>query len=662
MPIFRFVKIPWGKVGLFLAALALALSGVFFNRGELAFAASLLVCYLFWDWTGAKEKNAQVPFSAATPRWRRVLAISLFAAAVVCVSAAVFLSDSLDTEFIAFAPWLAGIVLFALAGMVFDGVKLFGWLARFGAASPSERRSLFIDIALVVLIFQVALLLRMVNLESFPATVHGDEGEVGMEALRVLGVGDPLPPFGLGWAALPSMFFYLPAGTIALWGRNETGVRMASALFGVLGTPLAYWIGRKSWGRLAGIASAWLMAISHFNIHFSRLGVNCIESAFFMLLFVLLFFVSQPEQERTDGRMMPYIAIGLTMGLAQYVGVYSRLIPILALLLYAVQFARKRVSLAQIAAMAITAFAVFAPLGLFYFRHPIDFNGRVQTVSIFNQENLEAAYGEGTTIANSLPRVLKNQIRENVNFYLQSGDRSSFYDGNLPAFDFITATLFWLGLGVLFSRAWRLPEMTLIAWVVLGTLLGGVFTNSAPSGTRLLITTSVVFLIGGVFIQRVWDALSGFFRQSPAPRLLRPGVWAAALVVVGLAALGVNLNIYFRIYPRSAVNAVPIFIAKEIVSVTPENHVYLFGDGNLYANHGVIRFLVGLDAAVDVNNIDQIPAPAADGKGAAVLITFSNFDEIDGLRALYPQGSDFRKYYFGRLLFIEYRIPPLGSE
>src|SRR5665811_497006 len=155
----------------------------------------------------------------------------------------------------------------------------------------------------VFVITGIALALRATNLDLYPTSMHGDEGEMGMETLRVLGVGDPLPLFGLGWGPLPNLFYYLQAGFIFIFGRNEIGLRMISALVGTACVPLVYLVGRKFWGKLAGFTGAWLIAVSHFNINYSRLGLNVIESAFLMILFILLFLAPNfhNQSDQTQG-------------------------------------------------------------------------------------------------------------------------------------------------------------------------------------------------------------------------------------------------------------------------------------------------------------------------------------------------------------------------
>jgi len=669
----RLEKTQQMQAGTFLVACVFGVTGVLFDRLELVFIAAFLMAFCFWQ---VKESFVIVDRTSHRPEFgkinsgRWILVKIWLGLAILFGAAAVYFSTAAQSGTLSFILWLAMIVSLISAGIVFDQIASWLWLKKIKQMPPQAQRRLLIEILLLLLITEIALLLRVTHLNQLPLALHGDEGEVGMAALKILESGSPTSPFGVGWATLPSLFFYLPAGSIFLFGRNEVGLRMVSALFGALSVPLVYLIGRKFWGKIAGFTAAWLLAVSHFNIHYSRLGVNCIEAAFFMILFTLLLLALLSDGEQAGAQnitkdsftLSPFLFIGIIIGLAQYVGVYSRLIPLIGLPLYMVQLIRKRIHPTQFAATMLAAFLVFAPLGMYYLQNPITFWGRINTVSIFNPNNFQSLSGQSGELLGSLFFVIKNQVLTNLNFYLQSGDNSSFYDVSLPAFDGVTALLFWLGLGVVFSRLRRLPELVLILWLVLGTLAAGVMTNNAPSGTRLLTVSSVVFIIAGIFVQRTTDAAAEFFLKISNARSLHGAKLTLIFSTLLLAALGINLYYYFGLYPTYTFNILPTALAEQIVLASPQNHVYLLGDGEIYANHGSIRFLAGADTAVDIKSLNDLSPLVEDGKGMTIFATLPHFDVIHSIQAYYPQGALSEEYFFGRLIFMKYQIPALPVQ
>ena len=73
-----------------------------------------------------------------------------------------------------------------------------------------------------------------------------------------------------------------------VFGSTVAGVRMLSVILGTLCIPIVYGIGRLSWGPVAAATAAWLMAVSHFHIHYSRMSQIFIYSAILMALMMLL--------------------------------------------------------------------------------------------------------------------------------------------------------------------------------------------------------------------------------------------------------------------------------------------------------------------------------------------------------------------------------------
>jgi mannosyltransferase len=79
----------------------------------------------------------------------------------------------------------------------------------------------------------------------------------------------------------PPLYYWLLSGWLRLVGNSEAAVRSFSALLGVVLVLLTYSIGKELLGRWAGLAAAFLAAISPFQIYYSQ------EARMYMLLTVL---------------------------------------------------------------------------------------------------------------------------------------------------------------------------------------------------------------------------------------------------------------------------------------------------------------------------------------------------------------------------------------
>src|SRR5206468_7060771 len=122
------------------------------------------------------------------------------------------------------------------------------------------------------------------------------------------------------------------------------------------------------WGRVGGASAAWLMAVSHLAIHYSRLGFIFVESVFGMLLMMWLL-TRVHRRSSGDSRIGLFVAIGLTMGLAQYMYYASRVMPIIAAPLLVYLWRERKVSLTQLTVTVLAALVAFAPLGAYFLRH-----------------------------------------------------------------------------------------------------------------------------------------------------------------------------------------------------------------------------------------------------------------------------------------------------
>lgn len=124
---------------------------------------------------------------------------------------------------------------------------------------------------MILAITGVALMIRLVDLTSVPAGMHGDEAIVGMEGQRVLReiLIDPYSPSALGQPTAP---FYLAALTVWLWDNTVFAVRVSAVIFGTLAIPALYLVARRSLGVPIALLSATFLTVLGWHIHYSRIA------------------------------------------------------------------------------------------------------------------------------------------------------------------------------------------------------------------------------------------------------------------------------------------------------------------------------------------------------------------------------------------------------
>ena len=602
--------------------------------------------------------------------WRYLPAHASFALtsiAALCSGLAIWAASSDQGGLVAGCLWFASLSSILLAALLRDRFtfqRLRSWCSRIALL---RRRDVALEAMLILLVTAVAFALRAYDLEHFPPPMHGDEGEIGLVALRILENRNPPAPFATSWGELPALSFYLRAASMAVFGGTEGGLRMLSAILGTACVPLLYWIGRLGWGRLAGMTAAWLMAVSHLSIHYSRAGLNMIDSALGMILLVLLLAIAHEhyaggagshgnapdEASRAAAPVSLFVGAGLVMGLSQYFYYASRLIPLVAAALLMFLWWKKEASAKQILWLWLAALIAFAPLGAHYLSHIDALLNRAAFVNVFSEAGMRHTLGPDASWPHDLFGLVGVQLERNLGFLVRKGDASGFYFQNVPAFDALTVVLFWLGLGAALTKARRYHEFAALTWLGLGLFLGGIMTIDSPSAQRLLIVVPSVYLMGGVFASRLWSFLASRHRVRSA------WIGAPTLAALAMLTLLVNWNIYFREYAREAPGMTSIMVAREMSAAPERYRAFLLGAPVLHVNHGVIRFVAREAHAQDLAGPDDLPSSLPDDEGLLVIALAHRAGELEAVRARFPGGATtFHSDPVGRLVYVAYRVPP----
>ncbi len=545
----------------------------------------------------------------------------------------------------AFILWIVALAALLLGAWLEDRQAVHQPLPRLGG-----QRMPVLETAALICLTLLAFGLRAYDLAHHPAPFHGDEGEMGLIALRILR-GEPVAPFATGWLDHPTLFHYLQAASLAVWGSNEVGLRMLSALWGAAGIPLLYLLGRVGWGRIAGFTAAWLLTVSHLHIHFSRIGLNNIHSVAAMVALMLLYACAY--EHTTPRRTLLYTSAGLVIGLSQYLYFGSRLLPVLSVPLLWWLWRAGRANLRNIGTLVAAFVAACAPLGWFYVKHPQTFTSRSLGVNLLSERNVKETLGPSARLPADLLPLLQHQIARHIGFFTGDGDRSTFYAPELAPFDPLTLALFWTGLIATGAYICRYHDRALLCWFGLGVLVAGILTTNPPYAPRLLLIVPAVCLLGGVVVERAWQLARG--TRGTGPRHIAALFVAAAALTLTLA---VNVRTYFVDYPRITGGLVPITVAREMMAEPRADAVFFVGPPHIFANHGTIQFVAGAAEPRDLDSIDQIAAARRAGQSVLVVAVPQRAAELDAIQQQFPGGT--RTTHtdpLGRMIYAAYRIP-----
>ena len=113
--------------------------------------------------------------------------------------------------------------------------------------------------------------IRFWDLTELPYGFHNDEGNVALDAKRILEEGW-IGPWSLLATGYPIAVNYYVAPFIKLFGFGVLGVRFPMALLGTLTIPLAYYTFRVAAGWRVAVCGSILLSVSLIHLHLSRIG------------------------------------------------------------------------------------------------------------------------------------------------------------------------------------------------------------------------------------------------------------------------------------------------------------------------------------------------------------------------------------------------------
>ena len=176
----------------------------------------------------AADRSRGLPAAGRGPLAQRVLLGAVFGG--VAVIWALMQGRQVEDRYTeVVVVWVATLLVAVLASAARSWPPPGQWVSRLRAALACHRAT----VGLAAVLFVVALMPRAIALDGFPYVFGGDEGSQAMWAVDVLS-GRWTDPFATGWYNLPTLWFFLQAASMRLFGESVAGVRMVTAVIGAL--------------------------------------------------------------------------------------------------------------------------------------------------------------------------------------------------------------------------------------------------------------------------------------------------------------------------------------------------------------------------------------------------------------------------------------------
>ena len=481
---------------------------------------------------------------------------------------------------------LDGLIVYAIASLLFlkgndaleqdNSLSLWELVLRpiEGGAGVSAVRPKYI--AILIVIFMIALALRFYNLSFIPYGLWYDEAATGLEAARVGSESGYRPIYSSGTTS-PAAYLYIVAVFQEIFGQNIAVLRSVSALFGALTVIPFYVLGSLMYGPAAGLLGAFLIAVSRWDINFSRIAMQGVTTPFFTTLVIALLLLAM----RTKNIYL-YLVAGACLGLGMWFYSSFLLFPVVvaAYLLWSARDPSHTgpVSWRGVAALVLAALLVAAPVFFYATTDPERFFSRITTASALKEQD-----------AKTQLLTIWESTRKHILMFNYQGDRNGRHNiPGEPMVDPFSGVLAVLGLSYAVAKIRGPNNLLLLAW--LGVMIApGILSLSfeAPQGLRAIGTLPAVYLLA---LLAVVVLMKAYCRVLELRYMLYGVVMLAA--VVGVTDIGK----YFIIQSNNpaswtAFSTAETIIARRMVGLSPED--YDVGVSPLYHGNPAMRYLAG---------------------------------------------------------------------
>jgi 4-amino-4-deoxy-L-arabinose transferase-like glycosyltransferase len=523
--------------------------------------------------------------------------------------------------------WLFGVAAAVVGAALVSGTPT--WKLELPKSTQAWR-----ELGAIGAILVLAVWLRVPDLAAIPPNLHGDEVSIGLDARRVLS-GDMPAVFAVGWYEVPALSFTLHAATMAFFGDNLFGLRLASVIEGLLSIVLLYLLAKRLWGIRPAVLAAGFMTVAAWHIHFSRTGFHYMQAPLATLL--AIYFMIKAVQDR---RILDWLLCGLAIGLSFEVYYAARIAALLVGAYLAYRAVTQRTFLREhalgLVALVFGALVFLAPMAAVFARSPASFSARTSGVLITSPENLQhelGGYHVGT-----FQEVLAVQIQHTLEAFNIRGETSLQYGHPAPLLDFWTGGLFAMSAIAILVRLGSSRGALLAGWVWLTLFVGSALTVDALFSPRVLLALPALAIGVALVLDHAWDGVTRVAGQA--------GTLAFALPVVAVLGLALQANVhdYFdvQVVDRQPAGRFTV-LANYAETIAAGYRMYAIGREDWSLNNEPTRFLLPNADAVNVRNTSlSLPLAAIPAdKGVAFLVENSvpDFDQrMAMIQRTYPNG------------------------
>lgn len=349
------------------------------------------------------------------------------------------------------------------------------------------------DIFPALILFIIFLLIFLSKLSEITPGLWGDEAALGsmIVQLKEMGGFTPFISYNLGH---PTPLIYLSSLVVNIFGRSIFSLRLVSVIFGALCVPAFYFLLRRFFDKTYSILGASLLGSSYVLIIVSRFAYEISAAIFFS---ILGYWAIVNYAKNSSNKNLIFIGLYLSAGLYTYLAFRLVMVPLLLISVYLI-WKKSKNKIKSFAIFFTAILALSLPLIIYGVNHPQEFNQRVNSLNVFNQ-NLPRE-----EVVNELVGASKRTL----GMFLTTGDPNLRQNpsGTTP-YDPFTVAFFVLGIIYLFKTNKKLGifAVTIISIVLAAEIItleripeAKYYGLGHPNTLRFAIITPVI-IFGAVW-------------------------------------------------------------------------------------------------------------------------------------------------------------------
>jgi len=468
-------------------------------------------------------------------------------------------------------------------------------------------------------IFVLATVLRILFLDYLPQRVDGDSSRFGLDGLKAW--SEHWPFLGTGWYGHTNALMYVIGFFTKSFENELFGLRLFSALGGVLGVVATYFLSKKMFGERVALWSSLFLAICPFHIVLSRIGTEVVWMSFFAPISLFLILKTSWKHD---------LLAGVLIGVSQYLYPGARILPIMSCIFLGVLWLYKKKTLVETAktGLIITAglFLVYFPMARYFYFHQNEYFARIDMVGIVQSGWLENEMRNKSFLQVIIPKIIDNLKV----FCLPVKTGAQFWFFRTPYLDALPAVFFIIGLSVsfIFIRK-NFGFLFLVLFFLITVLFAGVLTVDSPTPSRYMIVFPVIAIFVGLGLEKTANILNG----------KRTAFLLFLLLVTSFVSYWKHEKVDTWRYDKNTQTAT--FTGRYLSKIKADYRVYFLSETSMYYDASpTLRFLTKRNGVNIFGSIEKEKGKINFKENYVFLILPSRVNELSLLKKINPGGFE----------------------